>query len=175
MQLSSRTRAVGAVIAVAVIAAYLVVVDLGIHAGRVHRGVSVAGHDVGTLTFPELVDELETHRDDLMEQPLTFTADGFEDEVSREELGWSPQPFETALEIFDVGRGEVWTAAKDRLQGWLGEVEVEWAGGVGSSRVSRILARWRQTGLDVDETAARELIRRIAGRDGSRGYEIPLD
>jgi hypothetical protein len=175
MQLTSRAKLTAGILGLLVIAAYLVVLDLGIHAGRVHRGVTVGGHEVGNLNFAETVQELERRREELMERPLRFTSNGFEDEVTREQLGWSPQPFETALDTFDVGRGDPWSAARDRLQAWFGGVDIDWAGGARSGHVGRLLSRWRRAGIDVDERAARSLLRRIIGRDVSTSYEIPLN
>ena len=175
MNLSSRAKMVMLAVGLAVVLAYLAVIDLGVYAGRVHAGVAVAGHDVGGLTFPELVDELEQRRDELMDRTFTVTAGGATEQITPGELGWNPQPFETALAIFEVGRGDVWSAIGDRVAGWVGGVDVEWEGGVRSNRVARLIHRLEAAGVDVDDSAARAAIRRAVATDGSLEVEVPVE
>jgi hypothetical protein len=175
MNLSSRTKVVAVVVGFVLVASYLIVLDLGLYAGRVHRGMSVAGHDVGGLTFPELVDDLEERQAELMDRTFTVTTDGASESVTPEQLGWNPQPFATALALFELGRGDALTAAGDRLQGWFGGVDVDWAGGVRSSRVGRLIVRLEANGVDVDDAAVREIVRRAVASDGSVRLEVPLE
>lgn len=175
MQLSPRARVVTALTSIVALAAYLVIVDLGLFAGKVHRGVTVEGHHVEGLSFPELVDELERRRDELLEREVVFTADGYRDMVTGADLGFNPQPFDTARATYAVGRGGIVASARQRLRGWFGEVTVPWQGGVRSNLVGRLIARWeREAGIDVDASAAREVIRTAIAAGARDRYEIPL-
>lgn len=175
MQLSTRARVAVGLAAVVALGAYLVIVDLGLFAGKVHRGVTVEGHEVEGLSFPELVDELSRRRDELRRRELVFTADGYRDKVTGAELGFNPQPFDTARATYTVGRGAIIASARQRLRGWFGEVAVEWQGGVRSNLVGRIIARWeREAGIDVDASAAREMIRTAIATGARDTFEIPL-
>lgn len=175
MDLSPRAKLVAAVIGLLAIVVYLVVLDLGLYAGRVHRGVSVSGYEVGGMTFPELVDELEARQEELMDRTFTVSADGASEEVTPDQLGWNPRPFATALSIFELGRGDAWNAVDERLRGWLGGVDVEWAGGVRASRVGRLIVRLERHGVDVDDEALREAVRRAVATDGPVLLEVPLE
>jgi hypothetical protein len=175
MQLSTRARLGAGLLALIAVLAYLVILDLGLFAGKVHRGVAVEGHDVGGLSFPELVDTLERRRVELLGREILFVTDGFTDTVTGADVGWNPQPFDTARVTYEVGRTGVMDSARDRLRGWFGEIHVPWEGGVRSNLVSKLIARWeREAGITVDDEVAREVIRNaIATGTGDR-YEIPL-
>jgi hypothetical protein len=176
MQLSRRARLVAGLVAGLSVIAYLVIVDLGLFAGRVHRGVTVEGHDVGGLTFPELVDELETRRDELLEREIVFGANGFSDSVTAADLRWNPQPYDTAQTTFAVGRSGLFDSASDRVRGWLGAVDVQWDGSLRPKVVGRLIARWEDRGgVDVDEREARALIQRAVASLGPTTYQIPLE
>ncbi|MQA98838.1 MAG: hypothetical protein GEU78_00860 [Actinobacteria bacterium] len=177
MQLSSRARLVAGLLAALAFAAYLVIVDLGLYAGKVHRGVTVAGYDVGGLSFPELVDALEDRRDDLLTREIVFSTDGFRDVVTGAELGWDPHVFDTARATYATGRtGGIIDSAEGRLRAWFGEVSVSWENGIRHERLGRLIARWeREAGIDVDDGPARRLIRTAIGAGARDVYEIPLD
>lgn len=129
MALSTTTKIVFAVVTTLGIAAYVVIVDLGVNAGRIHHGVEVRGVDVGGLTREEATEVLDDHGRRLLAAPVLFVREGFECEFLPPELGWEPRPFETAVAAFRIGRGEApLRALAARARAWFQDVQVDWTG-----------------------------------------------
>ncbi|MCA1704987.1 MAG: hypothetical protein LC808_17680, partial [Actinobacteria bacterium] len=57
---------------------YLLLVDLGVNAGRVHYGVTVGGYDVGGHTYPETFELLRERGKELEKAPIVLGAEGFD-------------------------------------------------------------------------------------------------
>ena len=156
---SLRTRlALGAVALVAFLG-YLVVVDLGMHAGRVHRGVNVAGFDVGGLTEIEAFDALRERQELLEETPVVFIANGFDCRALPTDLGWSPQPFNTARDAMEVGRNGVFAGLRERIDAWFGGVRIGWAGTVDPGEVDEFLDYCEENAAVVNATIDRPKFR----------------
>lgn len=136
---SLRGKVALAAVALVVVAGYLVVVDLGMHAGRVHRGVTVAGFDVGGLTEIEAFEALRDRQELLEETPVVFIANGFDCRALPTDLGWNPQPFNTAQDAMEIGRNGVFSGLRERIEGWLGDVKIGWAGTVDPAEVDEFL------------------------------------
>src|SRR5919106_2119536 len=85
---------------------YLVLIDLGINAGRVHAGVRVDGIDVGGLTLAEALATLEDAGQDLKGQEVIPTAEGFDCRFTPREAGWRPQAVATVRMAMRVGRAD---------------------------------------------------------------------
>lgn len=154
------------VIAIAVaFAAYALVVDLGMSAGQIHAGVTVRGLDVGGLTEAEAAALLEERGHLLQQTPIVFSTEGFDCRFVPAELGWGPQPFDTARSAMAVGRSGGWTQAlADRWRAWTGGVDVPWAGSPDPGKVGRFLNQCEELaeglGLELDRGRTRFLIRR---------------
>ena len=145
-----------AVVALVGIAAYLVIVDLGVSAGRIHHGVEVRGVDVGGLTREEATEVLEEHGRRLLAAPVLFVREGFECEFLPHELGWEPRPFETAVAAFRIGRGEApLRAVATRARAWFQDVQVDWTG-----RLDREAVRTFLDGCEEQATALGYEVRR---------------
>ncbi|HYP22594.1 MAG TPA: hypothetical protein VEV43_03390 [Actinomycetota bacterium] len=149
---------------------YAVVVDLGMHAGRVHRGVEVAGFDVGGLTEIEAFEALEERRELLGETPVVFISPGFdcrvlpadpdgEDDPAAPDLGWSPQPFNTALDAMEIGRGGIVEGLRERVDAWLGGYRIGWAGTVDPAKVDEFLDYCERNAQVVNATVDRPKLR----------------
>lgn len=143
MTLSLRAKIALSLFVLLGVAAYLVVVDLGVSAGRVHHGVWIAdnaGLDLGGLTREEATALLEERELEMTRAPVFFTREGFECEFLPSELGWDARPFETAVAAFRIGRGESpLRALGTRIRAWLGGVRVDWADELDSTAVSRFI------------------------------------
>lgn len=167
---SLKSRVALGALALPVLAGYLVVVDLGMHAGRVHRGVNVAGLDVGGLTELEAFDALEERQELLARTPVVFIANGFDcrvypadpegrEDESSPDLGWSPQPFNTARDAMEVGRGGVWSGLRERIDAWLGGYKIGWAGTVDPGKVDEFLDYCQENAAVVNATIDRAKLR----------------
>jgi hypothetical protein len=122
------------------LATYVVIVDLGVNAGRIHYGVSVERVDVGGLTAPEAVDRLREHGLRLKSTAITFSAPGASCSFVPAQLGWGPQPADTTKLALAVGReGVPFQAVADRIRAWFGGVTVGWAGAADPAAVDDFL------------------------------------
>jgi hypothetical protein len=156
---SFRARAALGLIALVALAGYLVVVDLGMHAGRVHRGVEVAGFDVGGLTVIEAFEALEERRALLEETPVVFISNGFDCRALPTDLGWNPQPFNTAQDAMEIGRGGVIDGLRERIDAWFGGVKIGWAGTVDPKKVDEFLDYCEENAEVVNVTVDRPKLR----------------
>lgn len=167
---SLRTRLAAGVIVLVALAGYLVVVDLGMHAGRVHRGVNVAGFDIGGLTEIEAFEALRERQDLLAETPVVFIANGFDcralpadpvgvDDEASPDLGWSPQPFNTANDAMEVGRNGVLSGLRERIDAWFGGYRIGWAGTVDPAKVDDFLDYCEKNATVVNATIDRPKLR----------------
>ncbi len=182
MTLSMRTKITFAVIALLGLAAYLIVVDLGISAGRVHHGVWIADHaglDLGGLTREETTALLEERELELARAPVFFTREGFECEFLPPELGWDARPFETAVAAFRIGRGEFpLRALGTRIKAWLGGVKVEWVDDLDSIAVTRFIddceVQATALGYDLKRYRLRKKVARAITTWPRRAFNIPV-
>src|SRR3712207_6291927 len=114
----------------AAVAAYVVVVDLGVNAGRIHYGVEIRrGLDVGGMT-PSEADELLKERAKLMlEDDILLGGQGVsvrfypqQPESAADEVlvaGWAPRRGETIEHAMAVGReGGPFGALGERWNAW---------------------------------------------------------
>ena len=166
-------------VSVLVLIGYLVLIDLGVNAGRVHSGVRVDGIDVGGLTLREAVELLEDAGEDLKGQEIIPTAEGFDCRFTPEEVGWGPQPFDTVRVAMRVGRDDApFGALADRVRAYLGGVKIEWAGTPSRSKVASLLDKCEQQavalGAVIDRRALRAEIGRALKSTTRRTFEIPL-
>lgn len=147
------------------VALYLVIVDLGINAGRIHYGVSVEKVDVGGLSAPEAVDRLRDHGLRLKSTAITFSAPGADCSFVPAQLGWGPQPADTTKIALAVGRdGGPFGALADRVRSWLGGVKVGWAGKPDPDEMEDFLDECERSasgqGFDINREQLRYKVRR---------------
>jgi hypothetical protein len=156
---SFRTRVALGVLGLLGLGAYLVVVDLGMHAGRVHRGVAVAGFDIGGLTEIEAFEALQDRQELLEDTAIVFIANGFDCRALPSDLGWSPQPFNTARDAMEIGRNGIVAGLRERVDAWLGGVKVGWAGTVEPDEVDDFLDYCEENAAVVNATVNRPKLR----------------
>lgn len=143
--------------------ALLILVDLGISAGRIHHGVFVDQIDVGGMTEVEAARRLRVRARDYRREPLVLITEGLTYPISPARVGWEPRPAETARRAMRVGRTDLPVGAlADRLEAWIGEVVVGWAGEIDPVRLGRVVddveRRVAALGKSIDRE---ELARRI--------------
>jgi hypothetical protein len=160
--------------------AYVALVDVGMHAGRVHRGVKVAGFDVGGLTELEAFDALRERQALLEDQPLVFTATGFDCRTLPEDLGWDPKPFNTVQDAMEIGRNGVFDGLRERIDAWVGGAKVGWAGTVDPALVDDFLDYCQRNAQvvnrEIDRGKLRYRIRRaiVTYPRGPLDFKVPL-
>ena len=166
-------------LAVALVLAYLVVVDLGISAGRIHHGVTVQGVDLGGLTEAEAAVRLRARARELKDEPVRLTGHGLDRSVLPTEVRWRPRPERTAAAAMEVGRGGgPLRALWDRVRAWLAGVEVDWAGKPGARAMEAyIVALDRDAaarGHDLDRATLRRRLRLSLATWPREPVAIPL-
>jgi hypothetical protein len=173
------TRVLLVVVALLGSIAFLLVVEFGVSAGQVHRGVTVAGYDVSGLSFTELSDKLEERGATLRQEPACFSGDGVTLCVNPEDLGWRPEPGATAERAYAVGRTSFpFGALAERAAAWTGGVNVKWEGSPKPRKVGKLLDEWEvlfsARGLELERGRMRYKIRRAIITYPRRTLRIPL-
>ena len=164
MQLSARSKLGFGLATLLGLIAYLVVLDYGINAGRIHHGVNVRGIDVGGLTKEEATELLAERGEAFAESPIILTREGFSCNFIPSELGWDARPFETAVAAYRVGRGESWFAALGaRAKAWFAGATVPWNDRVDAHEMRILLDRCEREasalGYEMRRYRLRKLIR----------------
>jgi hypothetical protein len=156
---------------------------VGISAGKVHFGVQVHDIEVGGLTRAEAQERLDTYGDRMLEEPIVFVAEGVDCRFLRREVGWGPQPFDTADLAMKVGRSDVpFGALADRLRAWFGGVTVEWADEPDRDKVARIADDCEQSAeslglaITIDTVALEEaIVDAVLQYPPEQIHQIPLE
>jgi hypothetical protein len=180
VQLSRTSKIIVVLATIAGLFAFLVVVDLGVNAGRIHYGVSVSGVDLGGLTDVEATEKLRREarkvENDLV---ILLTAVGLNVPVTPKQLGWRPRLDETVERAHRVGRDDApFGALSDRAASWLWGVKLHWAGATQPKKVYGLIRSWERqiesVGNVLDRDRLRAILRR-AIRTGDGGpYEFPV-
>lgn len=145
MQVSVRAKVVLALSALALVFVYLVVVDIGVSAGRIHHGVTVDGIDVGGMTYPEAIDALTPRAEQLTATPLVLFRGPIKIRLYPYEAGFHPRAAATALAALRVGRDHApFGAIGDRIHAWFGGVRVKWQPGANTRKLGKLVAQYQE-------------------------------
>lgn len=179
MRLTAPTKTVLAMVLVLALAAYLLLVEFAVNAGRVHHGVDVQGVDVGGLNHAEAQDVLTQRGEEMKASPMIFSTEGFDCRFTPEDVGWGPQAFDTAAAAMAVGReGGILQALRDRWRAWTEGVTIDWGGSPDPARVTRELNRCEQIaeglGIEIDRPRLRYKIKRAIVAWPRAIFTIPL-
>ncbi len=164
MTLTTRAKIGLAFATIVAAAVYLVIVDYGVNAGRIHHGVNVAGIDLGGLTQEEAVEVLEEHEARLERAPVLVTRQGVTCHFEPHELAWDGRPFVTSVAAYRIGRGDSWFAALGtRFKAWVTGVRISWLDQLDRKALSRLLDDCERIasplGYDVRRYELRQRIR----------------
>lgn len=179
MNLSLRAKLlVGAGLIVA-FGLWLVLLDYGLNAGRIHYGVHVQGVDLGGLVEEEARDELDRHAQRYLEEPVVLSAEGIECSFEPRAVGWRPRSMKTAQMARSVGsRGGLIRSLRERAQAWFTGVEISWVGGPKPRKVSALVddceAQAEALQLELDRKRLRALISRAIVTWPRRVFQVPL-
>ena len=160
--------------------AYIIVVDLGLSAGKIHPGVTVRRIEIGGLTETEAAALLFERGQDLFGTPVTFTTENLNLSFSPVDVGWTPRAFETVEAAMRIGRTDApFGAAADRVRAWFGGIDIEWAGKTRAPLVTELIDEWERQatalGLTVCRGKLRYRIRRSVETWPRRIFHIPPD
>jgi hypothetical protein len=158
---------------------YVPIVDLGVSAGRIHHGVSVAGVDVGGLTEPEAAEVLARRVELVGSEEVFFFGPGIRELVDPVAIGWRPKPASSAQVAMEIGRKDgLLGALRDRWRGWFGGIELRWAGKPSSPKVRALVddveRRARAQGYVLDRAKFRRKIKRGINTWPRRPLRIPV-
>jgi hypothetical protein len=173
-------KPVSFVLALIALVLFLLVVEFGVSAGRIHYGVEVDGVDVGGLTLTEAQGVLDRRGDELKTSPIVFGAEGFDCRFTPEEIGWGPQPFDTATKAMGIGRPLAsLDSIRERVDAWFTGIKLTW-GEPDPERVNRIVSMCernsRGLNLVIDQARLREWIERaIATYPRPPVFPVPLE
>lgn len=179
MQLSPVVKSVVVLFLVAGVFAYALLLEFAINAGRVHRGVTVEGYDVGGLNYAEAVESLSRRGRKLKVTPMIFTTEGFDCRFTPADIGWGPQPSDTADAAMEVGRtGGVVDALRERIRAWTDGVAIDWGGSPDAAKVERELDRCDEhaaaLALEIDRAKLRQAIENGIVTWPRHPFPIPL-
>ena len=179
MQLSRGIKSVVVVSSLLGLIAYGLLLEFAINAGRVHRGVSVEGFDIGGLNYAEAAAALNERGTAMKLAPMIFTTEGFDCRFTPEDIGWGPQPADTADTAMEVGRDDgVLDALQERMKAWTEGVTIVWAGSPDTARVGRELNRCEKQaaglGLEIDRPKLRFAIKQTIVTWPREPVPIPL-
>ena len=195
MTLSRGTKiTLGSGLLVAVLT-YLVIVDLGLSAGKIHYGVQIRGAqgdhlNVGGLTPAEADELLAERAEEMLYEPIVLGGPGISYRFypRKPDFGedlraaaWAPGRPATIEAALAVGREDApFGALADRWKAWFGGVKVNWQGHAQPYRVDRILDDIEQAGdeegLVLERTALRLKIRRVLNTWPRKPvYRIPFE
>lgn len=180
MKRSRKNTVIVALLASVGLLAWAVVVDLGVHAGRIHQGVWAGGVDVGGMTEVDAFRALSDRSEILLEHAKTFTAENVECDFYPEELGWGPQVSSTVDEAYSIGRvGGPVSALWARATAWVSGHQVKWTGKADPRKVGRFVAdcvkEAEAVGVTIDRGRLRYRVRVAITTYPKAIFKIPLD
>jgi hypothetical protein len=159
---------------------YLPIIDLGVSAGRIHHGVSVAGVDVGGLTEEEAVDRLRRRIELLRSEPVVFFGpEGLSVQLHPATIGWYPFVARSARAAMRIGRdGAPLGALHDRWRGWFGGVKLRWVSRPNSKTVrefvDRVERQVNKAGYELDRPKLRRKVKRGINTWPRRQLRVPV-
>lgn len=179
MTLSGRAKIGLAIASLIGVVIYLIVVDYGVNAGRIHHGVHVRDIDVGGLTQDEATIRLAAAAEDLQQQPVIFTREGFDCNFEPAETGWDPRPRDTATSAYRVGRGTSWFAAlATRMKAWVAGATIDWNDTIEKHAVTKLIdmceERASGLGYEIRRWILRQRIREAIKTWPRKPFNVPV-
>lgn len=108
--------------------AYLTIVDLGVNAGLIHRGVRVGHIEVGGLSQSEAAAEIKRVGGQMRDTMIPLDVEGVTTiAVYPRDFGWKPQAERKAGAAMRIGReGGIISAASARISAWFSGHSIPW-------------------------------------------------
>lgn len=179
MALSAPSRVTLGLIAVLGFAVFAVIVDVGIHAGKIHAGVRVQDLQLGGLTEEEAVDVLTQRAADLESEEIVFTIEGTHCVFLPGQADWRASPRETAAAAFAVGRDWFVNALRDRITALTSGIRVPWQAQRSAARARSLVEDCAEQvepfGYELRRVKMRYKIWRAITAWPRRVFRIPVD
>ena len=180
MNLSTRAKALVSIGLLLGLVAWVVLLDYGINAGRIHYGVHVRGTDVGGMTLEEAIEVLQERGKEMRYEPVVMSAEGIRCDFIPDEVGWRLKPKSTAEAARDVGfRGGLSTSLRERLKAWFTGVRVDWVDTPNVRKVTAVIDDCEEQAealhLELDRYKLRLLIRRAIVTWPRRIFQVPVE
>ena len=180
VNLSARVKVLVALFLAVGLIVWVILMDLGINAGRIHFGVHVNRVDVGGMTIEEAMDVLRERGEELRYRPVEMSAEGMDCTFIPDEVGWRIKPKLTAENARGVGfEGGLGTALGDRLKAWFTGVRVDWPDKPNKEKVTRRIDDCEEQAealhLELDRYKLRRLMRRAIVTWPRRIFQVPVE
>jgi hypothetical protein len=180
VNLSTRAKALLAVGLLIGLVVWVVLLDYGINAGRIHYGVHVRGVNVGGMTLEEAMDVLQERGEEMRYEGVVLSAEGMNCSFIPDDVGWGPKPKSTAEAARDVGfRGGLSTSMRERIKAWFSGVRVDWADKPNVRKVTSVIDDCEEQAealhLELDRYKLRRLMRRAIVTWPRRIFQVPVD
>jgi hypothetical protein len=180
VNLSTRAKALLTIGLLVGLVVWVVLLDYGINAGRIHYGVHVRGTDVGGMTLEEAMEVLHDRGEELRFEPVVLSAEGMNCSFIPDDVGWRLKPMSTAEEARDVGfRGGFSTSLRERLKAWFTGVRVDWVDTPNPKKVTSVIDDCEEQAealdLELDRYKLRRLIRRAIVTWPRRIFQVPVE
>jgi hypothetical protein len=179
VKLSRTAKIVLSLSAVIATLVFLIIVDLGVNAGRIHYGVRLDHLNLGGLTELEAVDVLDHRGLEMAQAPVVFKRDAVRCTFLPLAVGWTPKVRRAVSDALAVGReGSLLHDGHQRLRAWLGGVRVRWKARTNRHEVRAVLDTCQRravaAGLQISRWKMRLKIKDALVMWPRRTFHIPL-
>jgi hypothetical protein len=179
MKLSRTAKIVLSLSAVIATLVFLIIVDLGVNAGRIHYGVRLDHLNLGGLTELEAVDVLDHRGVEMAQAPVVFKREAVTCTFLPQAVGWTPKVRRAVSDALGVGRrGSLLHDGHQRLRAWFGGVRVRWPDPTDRHQVAAVLdtcqRRAAAAGLRISRWKLRLKIKDAVVTWPRRTFHIPL-
>jgi hypothetical protein len=179
VKLSRTAKIVLSVSALIAALVFLIIVDLGVNAGRIHYGVRLDHLNLGGLTELEAVDVLNRRGVEMAQAPVIFKRQSVTCTFLPLAVGWTPKVRRAVSDALAVGReGSLAHAGRQRVHAWFGGVRIKWPDRTNRHEVRTVLdqcqGRAAAAGLQIARLKMRLKIKAALVTWPRRTFRIPL-
>jgi hypothetical protein len=158
---------------------FLIIVDLGVNAGRIHYGVRLDHLNLGGLTELEAVDVLDRRGIEMAQAPVVFQRQGVTCTFLPLAVGWTPKVRRAVADALAIGReGSLLNSGRQRVHAWFGGVRISWPDRTNRHDVRAVLdtcqRRAAAEGLQISRWKMRLKIKDALVIWPRRTFHIPL-
>lgn len=166
-----------AVVAVVAVAGVGLGLDYGLNAGKVHRGVSVLGVNLGGVSQAQAAEKIATHFQTSLDNEIVLSYDGSEWTVTGSQLGVSYNAQKMAADAYSVGRsGSLLAQVRDRFHAVVSGEEIAVESSVDEEASTAFLSEvTAQTDIAPVDSSVRLASGNFVATEGSDGRAAQID